>query len=474
MSMSSDSGTCIDFRKNYEYPHGDTKSYAAITQYKKFPLFSTAFHYIKESAYPIGYCLSKVKENTKKKILFFFSLYLFFFFFLFSFMFQKQVLSVIWSATLATASSFQLNKRHGGGADHDHGHGHGHDEELDCSGLGLESDWNKQLHIGAIFIVLAVSGLGSFLPVLGQYIPQLHIPRLALTLGKYLGTGVIISTALIHMLPAGAESLNNPCVGARMGNFSGWPGVLAIMAILAMHLMEFLLSSHSMAKHPHSHHADKAEAIESGGSATPSSKQPPNKYDSTRDSDENCDAVAVHTHHTHVHGLSLLDGTSQDAASHISTYILELGICLHSVIIGVTLSVTTGSEFTTLLIAICFHQFCEGLALGSRLAEMRYKRHSFLRAALSAAVFALITPLGMAIGVGVRYSYKPNSPASLISMGVLDSLSAGILLYTGLVNLLAEEFGSLEFRGFKKTLKACCFAACYVGAGIMALIGKWA
>ncbi|KAJ2853295.1 hypothetical protein FB639_006562 [Coemansia asiatica] len=193
---------------------------------------------------------------------------------------------------------------------------------------------------------------------------------------------------------------------------------------------------------------------------------------------ENCDAVAVHTHHTHVHGLPFITPDSASAVEahkhRVATYILELGICLHSVIIGVTLSVSTGTEFKTLLIAICFHQFCEGLALGSRIAQIRYKKHAFLRAALNSAVFMLITPLGMVIGIGVRYSYQPNSPGALISMGVLDSLSAGILIYTGLVNLLAEEFGTLEFRNYRRIFKVACFASCFVGAAIMAVIGKWA
>ncbi|KAJ2832215.1 hypothetical protein GGI24_001311 [Coemansia furcata] len=374
-------------------------------------------------------------------------------------------------APLVAASS--LRRRHG-----THGDEHERDEELDCLSSGVD-DWNTKLHIGAIFIVLAASGIGSFLPVLGHYVPSLHIPKSALTLGKFLGTGVILATALIHMLPEGADALGNPCIGGRMGAYSGWPGVLAIMAILVMHLMEFLLSNHAMGKHSHSHgheetspaRLEETHAHSHAHSEGSSDLDKPSIDNGTAQA--NCDAVAVHTHHTHVHGLSFIDDAGV-RAFQVSTYILELGICLHSVIIGLTLSITTGTAFTTLLIAICFHQLCEGLALGSRLAQMQHKNRAFLRAAISAAVFMLITPLGMVIGVGIRYSYQPNSPAALISMGVLDSLSAGILLYTGLVNLLAEEFGTLEFRGYGVSKKAMCFAATYIGAGIMALIGNWA
>ncbi|KAJ2372607.1 hypothetical protein IW150_004033 [Coemansia sp. RSA 2607] len=393
-------------------------------------------------------------------------------------------------------SSQSLFRRHGTTDEHDHER-----EEVDCFAAGVE-DWNTALHIGAVFIILAAGGLGSYLPVVARYVPQLRIPQTLLTLGKFLGTGVIIATALIHMLPAGSESLGNPCIGDRLGNYGGWPGVLAMMAIFAMHLMEFLLTHHAMDKHAHGHQdADVVyKEMEAGGSDTSESLVPPAGHghshshgrklsmgEASQSADGGvqeageCDAVAVHTHHTHVHGLPFIsdvgssDGDSHTAHRHrVSTYILELGICLHSVIIGLTLSVTTGTDFKTLLVAICFHQFCEGLALGSRIAQMQYKRLGFLRAAVNAAAFMLVTPLGMAIGIGVRHSYQPNSPGALITMGVLDSLSAGILIYTGLVNLLAEEFGSLEFRNFGRLLKTACFAACFIGAGIMALIGKWA
>lgn len=60
--------------------------------------------------------------------------------------------------------------------------------------------------------------------------------------------------------------------------------------------------------------------------------------------------------HSHAHGLSLLD----ESQRRISTYILEAGIAAHSVIIGVSLGVSSGAEFTGLLIALIFHQFFEG------------------------------------------------------------------------------------------------------------------
>ncbi|KAJ1965148.1 low-affinity Zn(2+) transporter zrt2 [Dipsacomyces acuminosporus] len=53
----------------------------------------------------------------------------------------------------------------------------------------------------------------------------------------------------------------------------------------------------------------------------------------------------------------------------LATYILELGIALYSVLIGLALAISDRG-FTAFLIAVCFHQFFEGLALGNSLAEL--------------------------------------------------------------------------------------------------------
>lgn len=97
-------------------------------------------------------------------------------------------------------------------------------------------------------------------------------------------------------------------------------------------------------------------------------------------------------------------------------------------------------EFDTLFVVIIFHQTFEGLGLGTRLAQMPLPRTLNYVPFVAGAVYALCTPIGMAIGLGVRETYNPNSVTANIVSGVLDSISAGILLYTGLVELLAHQF----------------------------------
>lgn len=125
-------------------------------------------------------------------------------------------------------------------------------------------------------------------------------------------------------------------------------------------------------------------------------------------------------------------------AQIIGVAILEFGVVVHSVIIGLTLAVT--DELDTLLVVIIFHQMFEGLGLGTRLAFLPLPPLLNWVPYAAGCLYAVCTPIGMAIGLGVRTTYSPESVTASIVSGILDSISSGILLYTGLVELLAHEF----------------------------------
>lgn len=154
--------------------------------------------------------------------------------------------------------------------------------------------------------------------------------------------------------------------------------------------------------------------------------------------------------------------------------ILEFGVIFHSIFIGLTLAVA-GDEFNTLYIVLVFHQTFEGLGLGSRLAVTPWPKNHLYTPYLFGVAYAFSTPIAIAIGLGVRTTYAPGSNTALIVNGVFDSISAGILIYTGLVELMAHEFMfSSSMR--RASIKVVLFAVLVMclGAGLMALLGKWA
>lgn len=157
-----------------------------------------------------------------------------------------------------------------------------------------------------------------------------------------------------------------------------------------------------------------------------------------------------------------------------AVFILEFGVIFHSIFIGLTLAVA-GAEFATLYVVLIFHQTFEGLGLGTRLAAVPWPRIKRWTPYFLGAGYAISTPVSIAIGLGLRESYPPNSTTTIIVNGVFDSISAGILIYTGLVELMAHEFmfSSYMQRASIKTV-LFAFGSMCAGAGLMALLGKWA
>lgn len=155
--------------------------------------------------------------------------------------------------------------------------------------------------------------------------------------------------------------------------------------------------------------------------------------------------------------------------------LLEAGILFHSIFIGIALSVATGTSFLVLLLAISFHQTFEGLALGSRIAAIPQFGPSSPKPWLMALAYGTTTPIGQAIGLGVHGLYDPAGETGLLMVGVMNAVSSGLLLFAGLVELLAEDFLSDRSYGVlkgRRRIEAC--VAVVAGAGLMALVGAWA
>jgi solute carrier family 39 (zinc transporter), member 1/2/3 len=142
-----------------------------------------------------------------------------------------------------------------------------------------------------------------------------------------------------------------------------------------------------------------------------------------------------HTHsHSHNHGSGHLGDSA--LAQLVGIAILEFGVLLHSVLIGLTLAVTGPDQFVVLFVVLVFHQTFEGLGLGSRLAYVELPpKYARLGPYVAALIFGVATPVGIAIGLGIRNTYAPEGATASIVAGILDALSAGILIYTGLVEV---------------------------------------
>ncbi|KAF1810517.1 hypothetical protein P152DRAFT_401349, partial [Eremomyces bilateralis CBS 781.70] len=159
----------------------------------------------------------------------------------------------------------------------------------------------------------------------------------------------------------------------------------------------------------------------------------------------------------------------------VSAGVLEAGIVFHSLLIGLTCVVADDSFFRTLFAVIAFHQMFEGVALGTVFSGIPNTKLSFMKKLILAGIFAVITPIGMGIGIGVLSLFNGNDKSAVIAIGTLDVLSAGILAWVAFVEMWARGWihgGRLERAGLPTTLAA--LLALVFGMGIMSLLGKWA
>jgi hypothetical protein len=358
------------------------------------------------------------------------------------------------------------------------------------------------------------------------------------------GTGVLLATAFVHLLPMAFESLTDPCLPYFFSEgYTPLPGFVAMVAAIVVVGVESFLTARG-AGHSHSHVHDFWDSSDDGGDSTsqiplqevggglserrigghrpdnlalgddeaavglvagvsplPEStpvitengnKPEPDDDFNDADSDLHFETSELHqaqpTDRRDSQYASLNARTSRDDPGPPKTtqtpeehkrqvlqcLLLEAGILFHSVFIGMAISVATGPAFVVFLIAISFHQSFEGLALGSRIAAIHFPKKS-LHPWLMALAFGVTTPIGQAIGLVVHRMYDPRSMAGLLVVGFMNAISAGLLLYAGLVQLLAEDFlTEKSYKTLKGKRRLRAYLAVVGGSLMMAVVGAFA
>ncbi|KAI3988578.1 hypothetical protein MKX01_011475 [Papaver californicum] len=322
-----------------------------------------------------------------------------------------------------------------------------------------EEDVNKTkalvLKIISIAVILTASAIGVCLPILGRRIPALHPDSNIFFVVKSFAAGVILATGFIHILPDAFDDLTSPCLKENpWGNFP-FTGFVAMMSAILTLMADSLATGYyrrSELKKKFSHNRDET------------------RVGATVGDDEAGDKLEVHTH-GHAHGSSLSSSADMLLRHKVITQVLELGILVHSVIIGVAVGVSQSpSTIRPLIAALTFHQFFEGIGLGGCITQAKFNTKYVV---WMCAFFALTTPGGIAIGIGITNVYNETSPTALIVQGVMNAAAAGILIYMSLVDLLAAIFMDPKLQE-KSELQLWSYVALLLGAGAMSLIAKWA
>ncbi|KAL6921444.1 hypothetical protein ACHAPO_004858 [Fusarium lateritium] len=337
-------------------------------------------------------------------------------------------------------------------------------DAAECNGEAVDLG-RRGLRIGAIFIIMASSLIGAILPIFLARQKTIPVPKFTFFICKFVGTGVIIATAFMHLLVPAVENLGDECLEDRLGGYD-WAEAIALMTVMVMFFVEMLAARLSNADMEHNHSDEFDPAMEVIAKKSPSTD--------IETGDRRASGYAPGGDEHLAHGREHKEGDAQGglAGQLLAIFILEFGVVFHSIFIGLTLGTIASDELTVLLIVLVFHQMFEGLGLGSRLAVAPWPRNRQWMPYLLGCIFALSTPIGIAAGIGA----KPNnaSDQKLIN-GIFDAISAGILMYTGLVELLAHEFMFNPYmRKAPIKILLLAFACVSFGVAVMAILAKWA
>ncbi|KAF4959489.1 hypothetical protein FSARC_10719 [Fusarium sarcochroum] len=331
-------------------------------------------------------------------------------------------------------------------------------------------DYNIGLRVGLLFVILATGALGVFGPILLHKMMPSKLNLVLLVL-KQFGTGIIISTAFVHLYTHAFLMFGNECIG-ELG-YEATTSAIVMAGIFLSFLVEYIGNRIVLAK--------------TKASANLTSAQKKSAWLSTE---------------------------------VVSVLVMEMGILFHSLLIGLTLVVAGDEYFLTLFVVILFHQIFEGIALGSRIATIGTAADSHVTAVSRpsqdtssaqdsdkappastetvpneekapvgltmkkklclASLFAFITPIGMAIGIGVLQKFNGNDKSTLIAIGTLDAFSAGILMWVGLVEMWAADWMTGGHGHKAELAEANLLTTVLAGFGlvaglvVMSLLGKWA
>ncbi|KAK4278973.1 hypothetical protein QN277_016742 [Acacia crassicarpa] len=312
--------------------------------------------------------------------------------------------------------------------------------ECTCDAEEEDHDRPKALRykILAIASILFASAVGVLIPVLGNFIPALSAEKDIFFVVKAFAAGVILATGFIHVLPDAFDNLTSPCLSHHPWGDFPFTGLVVMCMTVGTLMVDAFATAYFKKRH----------TMNNG----------------------RIDANILHLH-THATQGSSDSGLSQLIRHRVISQVLELGIVVHSVIIGISLGASESPKtIRPLVAALTFHQFFEGMGLGSCITQAKFNNKTI---AVMALFFALTTPLGIVLGIGITNGYDENSPNALIVEGIFNAASSGILIYMTLVDLLAVDFMTDRMQNSTR-LQVGSYLSLLLGAGLMSLLAKWA
>ncbi|KAI0113381.1 Zinc/iron permease [Daldinia grandis] len=120
-----------------------------------------------------------------------------------------------------------------------------------CGGGKEAGEYDLALHTVGLFLVLAASIFGAGFPVAAKKISWLKVPEKVFFACKHFGTGVLIATAFVHLLPTAWFSLSDPCLPDLFTEqYPPLPGVIMMASLFILFVIEMWMNN-KMGGHSH-------------------------------------------------------------------------------------------------------------------------------------------------------------------------------------------------------------------------------
>lgn len=219
-----------------------------------------------------------------------------------------------------------------------------------------ETEKATKLKLGSIALLLMAGGVGVSLPLIGKKIPALQPENDIFFMIKAFAAGVILCTGFVHILPDAFGRLSSPCLENTTAGKFPFAGFVTMSSAMGTLMIDTFATGYYKRQHFSNNNGSKQVNV-------------------VVDEEEHAGHVHVHTHASHGHA----HGSTELIRRRIVSQVLEIGIVVHSVIIGISLGASQSIDtIKPLMAALSFHQFFEGLGLGGCISLVSHLFHASL------------------------------------------------------------------------------------------------
>ncbi|KAI1090444.1 Zinc/iron permease [Rostrohypoxylon terebratum] len=377
-----------------------------------------------------------------------------------------------------------------------------------CGGGKEAGEYDVALHTVGLFLVLTASICGAGFPVAAKKISWLKVPEKVFFACKHFGTGVLIATAFVHLLPTAWFSLSDPCLPDLFTkDYPPLPGVIMMASLFCLFIVEMWMNN-KMGGHSHG----GATGFEAHAPAPVAPARPQRfpgrnsfeaddisyekrmaqqQYEQSQFPDPAANELDLPQsemppwfivfYEQYVRQRLELINMIRASSTTSSPSSMQVEAPKQDVVISETsmydeegqpidplIYKRMSMNITLLEGGILFHSVFVGMTVsitieGFVVLLVAILFHQMfeglglgsriaavpypkgsIRPWLLVFAFGTTAPIGQAIGLIARNSYDPNSAFGLIIVGIFNSISSGLLIYAALVDLLAEDFLSEE------------------------------